>query len=160
MADVNDSSKAENAVDAIGDYLEEEGLVDIDDSEEVQRWRPVDEPEVEDFGVTIDSGVLMVGYPADAVEETADGSGKSLADTEDWQRTLDLLPPDTTSIWFFSLSRIFDELRGTEAEDEFNESTDGEMTLEDLSAIRSVGLATTSREDGFGMHFVVFMEDR
>lgn len=59
-----------------------------------------------------------------------------------------------------SLARIFEELRGTEAEESFNQSTDGELTLEDLAAIRSVAFATTSRDNGFGMHFVLFMEDR
>jgi hypothetical protein len=138
----------------------DEALVDIDDSGAVQRWQPVDASGVEAIGVTIDGDALIAGYPDTAVEDYRSGFDRSLADTGDWKRTLELLPRDTTSIGFISLARIFEGLRGTEAEDSFNDSTDGELTLDDLAAIRSLGFATTARDNGFGMHVVLLMEDR
>lgn len=160
LLDVNDAMKAQESLEAIGDYLEDEGLVHVDDSEAVQRWQSLDDTGVESVGITIDGGTLISGYPDTAVEEYRSGFDRSLADTDDWKRTFQLLPRDTTSIGFVSLARIFEELRGTQKEDSFNESTDGEVTLGDLSAIRSFAFGTTSRDNGFGMHFVIFMEDR
>ncbi len=160
LVDVNDTAKTEDALRAIGDALKDRDAVNIDDSGDVQRWQVADTPDIEAFGVTIDGNSLIAGYPYSAVEDYVNGFDKSLADTNDWKRTLELLPPDTTSIGYVSLARIFEELRGTGAEDSFNESTNGELTLEDLAAIRSVGFATTSRDNGFGMHYVVFLEDR
>jgi len=160
LIDVADAAKARESLDALGDFLEDEDLVGIDDTDDVQRWEPVDEPGIEAVGVTVSDGALIAGYPDGAVRDAVRGFDGSLADTGDWKRTLKLLPQDTTSIGFVSLARIFDELRGTESEESFKDSTDGEITLEDLAAIRSVGFATTSRDNGFGMHFVLFMEDR
>jgi hypothetical protein len=160
MLDVNDAAKAQESLEAIGDFLEDEGLVDIDDSDAVQRWESLGESSIEAAGVTIARGALIAGYPDKAVEDSVNGFNGSLADTEDWKRTLKLLPQDTTSVGFVSLARIFEELRGTEAEESFNQSTGGELTLEDWAAVRSVAFATTSRDNGFGMHFVLFMEDR
>ena len=160
MLDVSDAAKAQESLEVIADFLEDEGLADIDDSDAVQRWEPLGESGVEALGVTIKGGALIAGYPDRAVEDSVNGFDRSLADTEDWRRTLELLPQDTTSVGFFSLARIFEELRGTEAEESFNQSTDGELTIEDLAAIRSLAFATTSRDNGFGMHFVLFMEDR
>jgi hypothetical protein len=73
---------------------------------------------------------------------------------------MDLLPSDTTSIGFVSASLILDEARKVEnAERSFEEATDGELKLEDLTAIRSVVYATTALENGFGVRFVVFITD-
>ena len=160
MLDVNDSLKAQESLDAIGDFFEEEGIATIDDSAAVQRWSPSTRPASRLSASTIDGDALIAGYPDTAVEDYRSGFDRSLADTGDWKRTLELLPRDTTSIGFISLARIFEELRGTEAEDSFNDSTDGELTLDDLAAIRSVGFATTARDNGFGMHVVLLMEDR
>jgi hypothetical protein len=72
-----------------------------------------------------------------------------------------MLPADTTSVGFVSISRLLDEVRAIpDAAQSFEESADGELKLEDLTAIRSVGYASTTRENGFGLHFALFMEDR
>lgn len=160
LMDVNDAVKAQDSLDAVGEFLEDEGVVSIEDSGDIQRWEFLEDAEIEGVGVTIDGNALIAGYPEGAVQDYVDGFDNSLADTEDWKRTLGLLPQDTTSIGFISLARIFEELRETEAEESFNESTNGELTLEDLGAIRSVAFATTFRDNGFGMHLVLFMEDR
>ena len=160
LMDVADAAKAEEALHTLGAFLEDENHVNVDDSGEVQRWSFTGDSGIEAVGVAVEREAVIAGYPDGTVKDAVDGLGQSLADTEDWKRTLQLLPQDTTSVGFVSLARIFEELRGTEAEQSFNDSTGDEFTLDDLAAIRSVGFATTTRDNGFGMHFVLFTEDR
>jgi hypothetical protein len=82
----------------------------------------------------------------------------SLADTDDWQRTMDALPGDKTFVGYLSIARILEEIRNTEdAEDTFESSTNGELTLDDLEPIRALGMSGSASENGFGVHMVLFM---
>ncbi len=159
MIDVTDADRAQQSLDELGDYLEGENAVEIDKDQGVQRWT-VTGSSAEVVGVTVNGEALIAGYPDSSVEDAVAGFDEPLSGTRDWQRTMDLLPSDTTSIGFVSASRILDEARKVEnAERSFEEATDGELRLEDLRAIRSVGYSTTAMEDGFGARFVVLITD-
>ncbi|MEX1195942.1 MAG: DUF3352 domain-containing protein [Dehalococcoidia bacterium] len=161
LLDVADATKAQGTLDDLGAYLDSKDIVRVDDDEPIQRWTFLDQDEIQAIGVTVNGDVVIAGYPTSVVEDVVNGLDEPLASTQEWQRTVGLLPADTTSIGFVSLARILDEARkGDDFEQSLEEETNGEITLDDLDAIRSFGYATTIRENGFGVHFVLFVKDR
>jgi hypothetical protein len=160
MLDVADAARAQDSLDKLGQYLEREDAVEVTEDGSLQRW-VIPDSDAEAVGITVSGDNLIAGYPATSVEDTLAGQGESLSGTDDWQRTLGILPAETTSIGYISIARILEEVRELpDAEESFRQATDGEMKLEDLAPIRSLGFATTSRDNGFGFHVVLFMEDR
>jgi hypothetical protein len=159
LLDVADPDRAQDTLDDLGNYLEDQGAVFVDESDPIQEWEFADSDEA--LGVTEEDGAVIIGYPVSAVEDAVEGQATSLADTEEWRRTVGLLPEDTTSIGFLSLARILDEAsKVDDFEDGLDEATDGDVTVDQLRALRSVGYATTSRDNGFGVHFVLFVGER
>jgi hypothetical protein len=160
MVDVADADRAQRSLDELGEYLTGESVIEIRDRDGLQLWTFPDSV-AEPVGLAVEGDTLLAGYPGSAVEDAVAGFDDSLSGTDDWKRTMATLPPDTTSVGFVSIQRILEEVRKLpDAESNFEESTDGEMTLDDLTPIRSIGYASTSRDNGFGLHLVLFMEDR
>ncbi len=160
MLDVADAGRAQQSLDRLGDYLEGEDVVAIDKDERIQQWTIQGSAATEVVGITVSGDSLIAGYPDSVAEDAADGLNESLGETNDWKRTMGLLPTDTTSVGFVSVSRILEEVRKMDtAERSFEEATNGELTLEDLTPVRSVGYATTAIEGGYGARFVVLITD-
>jgi len=160
MLNVADAGRAQESLDRLGDYLEREGVVAIDKDERIQQWTIQGSAATEVVGITVSGDSLIAGYPDSVAEDAADGLNESLGETNDWRRTMGLLPTDTTSVGFVSVSRILEEVRKMDnAERSFEEATNGELTLEDLTPVRSVGYATTAIEGGYGARFVVLITD-
>jgi hypothetical protein len=145
LLDLEDPEAAQAAIEELVDYAEDQEGAGLE--EQGIRW-------------TIDDGDFVGGYPESVVDEAAAGFDNSLADNGDWQRTLELLPPDKTFIGFVSIARILEEVGALpDAEADVLASTNGEIGLDDLEPIRSVGFSGTARDNGFGFHAVLFMED-
>ena len=157
IADVADTAKARETIETLEEYLTGEDILEVDEDGNIRVWRG-DSAE-DEAAWYMDNGRVIAGFPADAVEELESGDGPSLADNPDWQRTLELLPDDKTTVGFLSIARILEEYGNDEAADEFEDATNGEVTLDDLKVIRSLGMSGTSSENGFGLHFVLFMKD-
>lgn len=163
IADVNDPIAAHRTMSLVGKYLTEEHVLKLrpDEADDVERWDLLDDGEglTEFIGWQVKDDRVIVGYPDSTVDELGEGA-VSLAETDDWQRTIDLLPEDKTFFGYLSIARILEEVRTTDgAEDEFEELTQGDVTLADLEPIRTLAMAGTSSEKGFGVHFVLFMKD-
>ena len=59
-----------------------------------------------------------------------------------------------------SIARILEEVADTgDGDDPIGDYTGGEISLDDLDAIRTAAFSATIHENGFGYHFVLFMED-
>jgi hypothetical protein len=157
IADVADTAKARETIEELEAYLEGEDILEVDVDGDIHVWQG-DEPE-DEAAWYIDNGRVVAGFPAESVQDLADSEGGRLADNPDWQRTLDLLPDDKTFVGFLSIARILEEYGQSETGDQFEDATDGKVTLDDLTVIRSLGMSGTSSENGFGVHFVLFMKD-
>ena len=158
IADVNNDGAARDTMRRFEDFLTGEDMITADTDGDAHIWTSVEDGETVAWKVK--NGRLIAGFPDDAIDDIGDGTGPSLADTDDWKRTIELLPQDKTFFGYLSITRILEEIRKTDgAEDTFDESTGGDVTLDDLEPIRSIGMSGTSREDGFGVHFVLFMKD-
>jgi hypothetical protein len=160
LAEVNDAAKVENTMRKLGDFLEREDLATVKDSERdgVHRWSAAQAPDSAAWTVTGEEVIL--GYPEAAVEGLLDGQEESLADTADWKRTMEIQPGQRTSVAYISLARLIQEVRqieGTEAN--FEQSTEGRVTLDDLAPIRALGFATTTMADGYSARVVVLIAD-
>jgi Protein of unknown function (DUF3352) len=161
LLEVNDSARMNETMGKIEAFLEREQIATVEDSETagIRRWSSLDSPP-ETIAWTQDEGRLAFGYPEAAVEEFAAGVSPSLADNEDWRRTMGLMPDDTSSIMFVSLGRVLEEIQKNEnVADEFATSTDHKVTLDDLAPIRSFAMASTPLEDGYGLRMAVFIAD-
>jgi Protein of unknown function (DUF3352) len=161
LLEVNDPARIDETMGKVEDFLERSELAAVEDSETegIRRWSvPNGLPEA--VAWTLDEDRLAVGYPEAAVEEFAAGVPETLADTEDWKRTMELMPDDKTSLMFVSLSRILDEVRKSQGADEaFGTATENKVTLDDLGPIRSVSMASTLIEGGYGFRIAVFIAD-
>ncbi|MEO8458373.1 MAG: DUF3352 domain-containing protein [Chloroflexota bacterium] len=159
IADVSDAGKAKSSGETLTDYLESQGTIEVTATGDVHRISSPDDS-TEAFAWTVRDTRLVLAFPDDKLNDITDAS-QSLAQTEEWKQTMSLLPDDKTWVGFLSIERIIDEVRKVDgAEKDFADSTDGKVTLADLDAIRSVGMAGTANEKGFGLHFVLFMKDR
>ena len=145
----------------LGDYFEGQELLAMRSSgrEGVYAWEPYDGGG-DAVAWTVSAGRLAIGFPESGVEKFLEGARPSLADSADWQGTMDLLPDDKTSVVYVSISRLLEEVRRTEgAEDGLRDATDGDLTFDDLMRIRSVGMATTSLEGGQAFSIAVLVRE-
>jgi hypothetical protein len=158
IADVANEAAAEDTLDEFEEYLEGEDVLEVDIDGDVHTW--IGDSSEDRAAWYIKDGRFVVGFPIDATQDLSEYDGTSLAENADWKRTLELLPEDKTFVGYLSIARILEEIRAADGlEENFEESTDGEVKLSDLEPIRSIGMSGTSSEDGFGVHFVLFMKD-
>jgi hypothetical protein len=162
MLDVTDAARVEESLGLLADYIEREEGWQIDPADEAGIHRMVEGPgsnNVVAWTVTDDG--LAVGYPDSPVELFAAGpGGPSLAESDDWQEMMALLPEQKTFVGYVSLSRLIKEIRRTEGtEQDFAEFTDGDVTFDDLEPIRSVGFATANVEGGLQFRIAVLVKD-
>ena len=161
LFDVSDPERMERSMLKLGDYFEGQELLAMRSSgrEGVYAWEPY-EGGGDAVAWTVSAGRLAIGFPESGVEKFLEGARPSLADSADWQGTMDLLPDDKTSVVYVSISRLLEEVRRTEgAEDGLRDATDGDLTFDDLMRIRSVGVATTSLEDGQAFSIAVLVRE-
>jgi len=161
LFDVSDPERMERSMLKLGDYFEGQELLAMRSSgrEGVYAWEPYDGGG-DAVAWTVSAGRLAIGFPESGVEKFLEGARPSLADSADWQGTMDLLPDDKTSVVYVSISRLLEEVRRTEgAEDGLRDATDGDLTFDDLMRIRSVGVATTSLEDGQAFSIAVLVRE-
>ena len=147
-------------MEKVGDFLEQQDLARVEDGtrEGVRLWSPVDAPE--SVAWTVDDNTLAVGYPESSVDGFLDGVDESLADSADWKRTMELLPEEKTAVFYVSLARIIEEVRRIEGIDEqFETSTEGELSLADLAPVRTLAWASTAEEEGYGIRMVFLVEE-
>jgi len=160
-AGVSDPERVRDAVAKIGSYFEDQEMIAVteSDSSGVELWSEFG-GSGEAVAWTVHDENLVFGYPAASVNAFVDGVDESLADSDDWKRTMDLLPGDKTFVGYMSLSRLIDELRKMEqVEAEFERSTEGKVTFDDLSAIQSLGMAVTRFDEGYGFHVALLVKD-
>jgi hypothetical protein len=160
LAEVNDAARMENTMRKLGDYLEQQDIATVEDSnrEGVHRWLLTQTPD--SVAWTVNDGDVILGYPESAVTSVQDRGRESLADTGDWKRTMDSLPADRTSLGYISLARVIEEVRQIDgAEADFEQSTEGKLTLDDLAPIRTVAFATTAADDGYSARVIVLIAD-
>ncbi len=158
---VNDRDKIEETMGNIDEFLEREDIARAEDGSRggVHLWSLYEGPP-EDIAWTVTNETLAVGYPESSVEGFLEGGRKSLAETADWKRTMDLFPDDKTSVLYISLARIIEEVRRIEGvEEEFEASTEGKVTLGDLEPIRTLAMASTKRDSGYGLRIVLLVEN-
>jgi hypothetical protein len=159
LADVSDGEKVSSTLERLGDYLQRQDVIETAASADGARWSFVDGLGVEPVGWAVRDNRLIVGYPDDATSEIGATEG-SLADSQDWKRTLELLPNEKAFVGFVSIARVLEEVRKTEgAEAEFRRATGDKLGLADLEAIRSVGFSANAEEDSFSFHAVLFLEN-
>ena len=161
LFDVSDPERMERSMLKLGDYFEGQELLAMRSSgrEGVYAWEPY-EGGGDAVAWTVSAGRLAIGFPESGVEKFLEGARPSLADSADWQGTMDLLPDDKASVVYVSISRLLEEVRRTEgAEDGLRDATDGDLTFDDLMRIRSVGVATTSLEDGQAFSIAVLVRE-
>jgi len=161
LFDVSDPERMERSMLKLGDYFEGQELLAMRSSgrEGVYAWEPY-EGGGDAVAWTVSAGRLAIGFPESGVEKFLEGARPSLADSADWQGTMDLLPDDKASVVYVSISRLLEEVRRTEgAEDGLRDATDGDLTFDDLMRIRSVGMATTSLEGGQAFSIAVLVRE-
>jgi hypothetical protein len=162
LLDVTNPARVEESMTLLGQYLErEEGWqIEGPDSAGVHRVR--EETGSGDAGAwAVTDETLAISYPDAPAEAFVGGlDGDSLAQNEDWQDMMALLPEEKTFVAYVSLARLIEELRNVEdAEQEFEDATGGDVTFDDLEPIRSLGIATTNVEGGWGMRIAVLIND-
>lgn len=160
LLDVSDPGRVSESMRLLGRYLQrEQGLTVAEpDASGIQR---VGDPDSEEtFAWAVTDSTLAVGYPEDSAEMFVAGlHGGSLADSDDWLRTMTLLPEQKTSIIYVNTGRILEEVQAMEdVEDEFAEFTNNEVFLDDLRPIRSIAIATSTVEGGWLMRAVVLVQ--
>lgn len=162
LLDVTDARRIERTMTRLGDYLEDQELIQVRETRRrgVYRWEEFGAGGGDAFAWTVTRRSLAMGFPDPVVEAFLDGAQPSLADSPDWQATFDLLPGERTFIAYVSLARLIEELRELEGvEEDFEEVMDGELTFDDLAPIRSVGIVGTLLEDGWGQSMVVLVKE-
>jgi hypothetical protein len=161
MAQVTDEARARESMQLIEDYLVAEEDLRFIETDDRGIHRLEDDELDESFSWVANDGRLIVGYPYDYVA-TIDGgvAGETLADSDDWKRTLDLLPREKTGVMYVNMARIIEEVRDVEdAEEELDAATDGEVTFEDLEPIRSIGVVTQNVDGGVAMRAILFINE-
>jgi len=155
LADVESGDTAEDTLVRLGDYLAGEDIILAPrDSGDVTIW----ELEGERIAWGVRDDRLIVGYPDDAVESAIGIDGGSLADSEDWKRTLELLPVDTVVVGYLSLVRILEEVQRIDGvEEDFRKATDGDLELADLEPVRSLGFGARDLDGGTHFRVLIYM---
>jgi hypothetical protein len=164
LADVTDEDRAQQSMELIEAYLvrEQDAVLEGIDDRGIHQLTD-DESDFGDdaFAWVVNDGRLTAGYPYDYVSMIDGGvSGETLAESDDWQRTLNLLPGEKTAVFYVNLARVIEEIRKTEdAEDELEDALDGEVTFEDLEPIRSIGIVTQNVEGGIVMRAIIHINE-
>lgn len=161
LFEVEDGGTIYDTMIDLGDYLERIEAIDAEETERggIHRWAEFG-GDGDAAGWTVDDDILAIGYPEQSIVDFVDRTGESLADTEDWQRTVGLLPDRATSFMFVSVARLLDEVRSMEgAQADFEEAFDGEITLDDLEPIRSIGMSGANIDGGWQARVVVLVTD-
>ena len=161
MLDITNAAAVSESMKLLERYLErEEGwFADTDDAGIHRLSNNRGSDDIFAWAVTGDS--LAVGYPDGPIEAFVHGlDGKSLAESADWKRMMALLPEDKSFVAYVSVARLLEEVRDAEGlAEELEDATNGEVTLEDLEAIRSLGIATTPIEGGWKLRIAVLVKD-
>ena len=161
LFDVTDPGRMKETMLRLGDYFEDQRVLAVQPSERegVYAWGEYNGSD-ESVAWTVTDESFAVGYPESAVNEFLDGPSPSLADVSSWTRTMDLLPDDKTLVMYLSVARLLEEIRKSEdIEERLLESTDGDVTFDDLMRISSVGMATTTTDGGTGLSIVVLVQN-
>ncbi len=161
LFDVTDPGRMEETMLRLGDYFEDQQVLAAQPSERegVHTWGEYSGSD-EAVAWTVTDESFAVGYPESAVNEFLDGPSPSLADDSNWTRTMDLLPDDKTFVMYLSVARLLEEIRKIEdIEEQLLESTDGDVTFDDLIRIRSVGMATSTADGGSGFTIAVLVQE-
>lgn len=161
LFDVDDPDRVHETMTDLGDFLEDEEVISVRESEtaDIYRWDEYNSFEAGlTWGVTGDT--LAFGYPEDTVFDLVDGSGEKLSDTEDWQTTTAQLSDRTTSFAFVSLARLLEEIERVDgAREEIDEALDRELTFDDLEPIRSIGMASANIDGGWEFSVIVLIAE-
>jgi hypothetical protein len=160
LLDVSDPGRASQSMQLLGRYLQREHGIAVTEPDAFGIQRVTDPDSDETFAWAVTDSTLAVGYPADFTETFVAGlESGSLADSDDWVRTMALLPEQKTSIIYVNTARILEEVQGMEdVEDDFADFTDNEVFLDDLKPIRSIAIATSAVEGGWLMRAVVLVQ--
>jgi hypothetical protein len=160
LLDVSDPGRASESMQLLGRYLEREHDMTVTEPDASGIQRVSDPESGEAVAWVVTDGTLVIGYPEDSTETFVRGlEDGSLADSDDWVRTMALLPEQKTSVVYVNTARILEEVQGMEdVEEEFADLTDGEVSLDDLKPIRSVAIATSAVEGGWLMRAVVLVQ--
>ena len=159
MLDITNAAAVSESMELLERYLErEEGwLADTDEAGIHRLSESRGSDDIFAWAVTADS--LAVGYPDGPIEAFVHGfDGKSLAESADWKRMMALLPEEKSFVAYVSVARLLEEFRDIE-DGGLEDATDGEVTLEDLEAIRSLGISTTPIEGGWKFRIAVLVKD-
>ena len=157
MLDITNAARVSESMELLERYLEREEawLADTDEAGIHRLSESRGSDDIFAWAVTADS--LAVGYPDGPIETFVHGfDGKSLAESADWKRMMALLPEEKSFVAYVSVARLLEEI-GDFAE--LEDTTDGDVTLEDLEAIRSIGSATTPIEGGWKLRIAVLVRD-
>jgi hypothetical protein len=161
LIDVTDAARVEESMRLLGEYIErEQSWTVVEGSDGIHRWS--DSPASDDvIAWAVQDQTLAVSYPDGPAEEFSRGLNEPpLAGSADWNEMMALLPEDKTFVAYVSIARLIDEIGEVEDIDaDFQEATNGELTLEDLKPIRSLGIATANVPGGWTMRVAVFIND-
>lgn len=162
LVDVTDPARATRSMELLADYFVEQEGFELNGSDDAGVHRLQPEDEEEELAWVVRENSLVVGYPYSAVAEYAiETSGeRTLAENADWRRTMELLPAEKTFVLYVNVADLLTEVRRIDdVEDDFSDATNGEVSLEDLAPIRSIGVATSNVDGGVSMRAVVFVND-
>jgi hypothetical protein len=165
LLDVADADRVQSSLDKLADYIvgEEDWTSTIDTETGLRRLSPDASSTDEEYPVAwaVQDDTLSAGYPDRQVSDFIEGfDGPSLADSADWKRVMELLPEEKTFVAYVSLARIVEELEDVEdVDEELDNLSNGEVTIDDLRPIRSVGLATSNFEGGWTMRVAVLIDE-
>jgi hypothetical protein len=165
LLDVADTERMQSSLDKLADYIVGEGdwTSTVDTETGVRRLSPDASGTDEEYPVAwaVEDGTLSAGYPDEPVSDFVAGlDGPSLADSGDWQRMMELLPEQRTFVAYVSLARVVEELEDVEdPNEELDDLSNGEVTIDDLRPIRSVGLATSNVEGGWTLRVAVLIDE-
>ena len=161
MLDITNAASVSESMELLERYLEREEawFADTDEAGIHRLSEHSGSDDIFAWAVTADS--LAVGYPDGPIEAFVHGfDGESLAESADWKRMMALLPEEKSFVAYVSVARLLEEVGDIEDfAEEFEDATDGEVTLEDLEAIRSLGIATTPIEGGWKLRVAVLVKD-
>lgn len=161
LLDITGAARVRESMELIGQYLEREEDWLLLDPDEDDISRLIEFRGDGTIAWNVSNDTLSVSFPDGPVEGFVRGlDGESLADSEDWQQLMALLPEEKTFVAYLSLARIIEEIREIEdAENELSDASDGEITFDDLLPIRSLGIATTPVDGGWAIRIAILVTD-
>lgn len=163
MLDIADPGRMRSSLDKLAGYLErEEGFtIEQPDASGVQRFTDEDGSSSDTVAWAVADGSFLVSYPDGPTVDFVEGvAGPSLAESDNWQQVMALLPQEKTFVGYLNLARVVEELESVEdVQQELDDLTTGEVTLEDLRPIRSIGLATSNVEGGWAVRIALLIDE-